>query len=254
MIHDAEPSERYVYDQTGNMIQRGTGSSASMPAGEAPGDRLERLGTTRYSYDSLGRLVQRTEKLPFGEEFSWEYTWNPLDQLTEVHGPDGQAWTYHYDALGRRIFKQGPRWRDSLRLGWRRYLSRTGRRCPPDLVSCPGSFVPLGTFQGREYYHVVTDCAGFPRELADLSGQVVLSMHFDAWGTMRSTRDLSEGKVRCPIRFQGQWIDEESGLHFNRFRYYDPVAARFISPDPARLKGGFNLYAYVPNPRGGSIR
>jgi RHS repeat-associated protein len=97
---------------------------------------------------------------------------------------------------------------------------------------------------------VITDVAGCPRELIDSLGQVVISLHCDAWGTIGSIRDLSEGKVCCPIRFQGQWFDEESGLHFNRFRYYDPIAARFISPDPARLIAGLNLYAYAPNPLG----
>ncbi|TKW62510.1 MAG: RHS repeat-associated core domain-containing protein [Paracoccus denitrificans] len=36
----------------------------------------------------------------------------------------------------------------------------------------------------------------------------------------------------CPIRFQGQWEDAESGLYYNRFRYYEPFAAQYASPDP----------------------
>ena len=50
------------------------------------------------------------------------------------------------------------------------------------------------------------------------------------------------------IRFQGQWHDEETGLHYNRFRYYDPEVGRFIHQDPIGLLGGFNLYQYAPNP------
>jgi RHS repeat-associated protein len=51
-----------------------------------------------------------------------------------------------------------------------------------------------------------------------------------------------------PFRFQGQQFDEETGLHYNRFRYYDPVVGRFVSQDPVGLKGGFNLFEYAPSP------
>ena len=50
------------------------------------------------------------------------------------------------------------------------------------------------------------------------------------------------------IRFQGQYFDHETGLHYNRFRYYDPDVGRFIHQDPIGLAGGANLYQYAPNP------
>ena len=56
--------------------------------------------------------------------------------------------------------------------------------------------------------------------------------------------------VTQPIRFQGQWHDEESGLYYNRHRYYDPQQGRYISQDPIGLHGGNNLYGYVTNPTG----
>ncbi|EGP18698.1 RHS repeat-associated core domain-containing protein, partial [Halomonas sp. TD01] len=56
--------------------------------------------------------------------------------------------------------------------------------------------------------------------------------------------------VTQPIRFQGQWHDEESGLYYNRHRYYDPEQGRYISQDPIGLRGGTNLYGYVTNPTG----
>ena len=52
------------------------------------------------------------------------------------------------------------------------------------------------------------------------------------------------------IRFQGQWHDVETGLHYNRFRYYDPEIGRFIHQDAIGLLGGINLYQYAPNPIG----
>ena len=52
------------------------------------------------------------------------------------------------------------------------------------------------------------------------------------------------------LRFQGQYFDAETGLHYNRFRYYDPDIERFVSQDPIGLAGGINNYQYAPNPVG----
>ncbi len=60
-------------------------------------------------------------------------------------------------------------------------------------------------------------------------------------------REVKEGVVNNH-RFQGQYYDEESELHYNTFRYYDPELGRFISQDPIGLMGGINLYQYAPNP------
>jgi RHS repeat-associated protein len=58
----------------------------------------------------------------------------------------------------------------------------------------------------------------------------------------------SRDDVHQPLRFQGQYFDEETGLHYNRFRYYDPDCGRFVSQDPIGLEGGSNLFLYAPNP------
>ncbi|MBF7981741.1 MULTISPECIES: RHS repeat-associated core domain-containing protein, partial [Rahnella] len=55
-------------------------------------------------------------------------------------------------------------------------------------------------------------------------------------------------KLRQPIRMQGQHYDEESGLHYNRHRYYDPALGRYITQDPIGLMGGGNLYVYPLDP------
>ncbi|WP_050483075.1 RHS repeat-associated core domain-containing protein [Pseudomonas sp. Ant30-3] len=55
-------------------------------------------------------------------------------------------------------------------------------------------------------------------------------------------------KTTCPLRFPGQYYDEESGLHYNRHRYYDPETAQYLSPDPLGLGGGVRPQGYVDNP------
>jgi RHS repeat-associated protein len=97
-------------------------------------------------------------------------------------------------------------------------------------------------FDELAFYHC--DQIGTPREMTDGEGKLVWSAHYRAWG---EAGILTE-KVRNPLRFQGQYYDHETGLHYNRHRYYDPESGRYISKDPIGLAGGLNLYAYAPNP------
>jgi len=92
------------------------------------------------------------------------------------------------------------------------------------------------------HYHC--DHLGTPRELTDAQGNVVWSARYKAWGRLLHT----EGEIEQPLRFQGQYEDQETGLFYNRYRYYDPDASRYLNRDPAGLSGGMNLYSYAPNP------
>ncbi|WP_241295904.1 RHS repeat-associated core domain-containing protein, partial [Burkholderia stabilis] len=62
----------------------------------------------------------------------------------------------------------------------------------------------------------------------------------------RTARRLAHA-VDNSIRFPGQYYDRESGLHYNRFRYYDPQVGRYINQDPIGFDGGVNLYSYADN-------
>ena len=94
------------------------------------------------------------------------------------------------------------------------------------------------------------DHLGTPQELTDPTGQIAWSAQYNAWGEVKEQRSewAQRQGLTNPIRFQGQYHDHETGLHYNRYRYYDPRAGRFVSKDPISYAGGLNLYAYAPNP------
>ncbi len=93
--------------------------------------------------------------------------------------------------------------------------------------------------------YFVNDPAGTPDDLVTDAGEVCGTLDRAAWGATTAT-----GRATTPIRFQGQQEDAETGLFYNRFRYYDAEAGRYISPDPIGLAGGLQLFAYVPSPLG----
>ena len=94
------------------------------------------------------------------------------------------------------------------------------------------------------------DHLGTPQELTDPTGQIAWSAQYKAWGEVKEQRSewAQRQSLTNPIRFQGQYHDHETGLHYNRYRYYDPRVGRFVSKDPISYAGGLNLYAYAPNP------
>ncbi|WP_158248892.1 RHS repeat-associated core domain-containing protein, partial [Pseudomonas sp. FW305-3-2-15-E-TSA4] len=98
------------------------------------------------------------------------------------------------------------------------------------------------------YYQL--DHLGTPQELTDYSGEIVWSAQYDAYGKVSAITLAGEDYLDQPLRFQGQYFDAESGLHYNRHRYYDPRLGRYLTPDPVKLAGGLNQYQYVPNPTG----
>ncbi|CAA6810512.1 MAG: Rhs-family protein [uncultured Sulfurovum sp.] len=99
------------------------------------------------------------------------------------------------------------------------------------------------------YYH--TDQIGTPRELTNEKGKIVWEAQYKTWGNVaKESYNQTDSKLTQSFRFQGQYFDAKTGLHYNRFRYYDADVGRFISQDPIGLLGGNNLYQYAPNPTG----
>ncbi|KLH00718.1 hypothetical protein WQ88_21985, partial [Escherichia coli] len=93
-------------------------------------------------------------------------------------------------------------------------------------------------------YHC--DHRGLPLALISEDGNTAWRGEYDEWGNQLNEENLHH--VYQPYRLPGQQYDEESGLYYNRHRYYDPLQRRYITQDPIGLKGGWNLYQYPLNP------
>ncbi|MEV0621345.1 RHS repeat-associated core domain-containing protein [Nonomuraea sp. NPDC050404] len=254
-VHGNGFDERYAYDPAGQ-ITHASWATPSPDQGERAynGTLIRRAGQDRYEYDDQGRVVLRRRRGLSKGTRTWHYTWDADDRLTEVRTPDGQTWRYLYDALGRRIAKERADGTGRIDFTWDgpslAEQSTAGRTTTWDFQ--PGTLRPLTQTEripqdqiDRAFYAIATDLLGTPTELITPDGDLAWRTRHTLWGTDLGT--LSTG-ADCPLRFSGQYADEESGLHYNVFRHYDPVTAHYTSSDPLGLSPGPNPYAFVPNP------
>jgi len=91
------------------------------------------------------------------------------------------------------------------------------------------------------YYH--NDHLGTPQRMTDESGAVVWSADYKPFGEVTITTET----ITNNFRFPGQYYDQETGLHYNWHRYYDPATGRYLTADPIGLGGGTDLFSYVQN-------
>jgi len=107
-------------------------------------------------------------------------------------------------------------------------------------------FVPTAKLTKDGNYSIISDYMGTPVEAYDSTGKKVWEQELDIYGkVIRHTGDAD----LIPLRYQGQYDDIETGLYYNRFRYYDPDMGQYTQPDPIGLEGGNpTLYSYVSNP------
>ncbi|WP_192711789.1 RHS repeat-associated core domain-containing protein [Methylobacterium sp. OAE515] len=232
----------------------------------------------RYAWDGKDRLVGCTT--PTGER--WAYGYDPFGRRlwkrrTDA-GPDAAAGdavigtAYGWD--GDLLSAEAPLGADGS-ADWARATIWHYE---------PGTFRPLAREgSGGSLAYVVTDHLGTPRELVDADGRLLWSAEYRVWGAVRRVwvaandeepgvagsggrpgggrsyavagnlalaedTGAVEAVLLCPLRFQGQWQDGETGLVYNRFRYYDPITTQYASPDPIGLEAGTRQYGYVPNP------
>ena len=244
------------------------------------GGQLREDRKWRYYYDSHGNLVLKTMRrmeplrnVEARDEFlvwqngDYAYTWQGNGMLKSITRPDGKAVTFRYDALGRRIEKvfDGRVYRylwdgDVILHEWdyaeadrpNTIVTETGEvtldRPEPveNLITWiydSDSYVPTAKIVGDRHYSIISDYIGRPVQVYDDNGNIVWQADYDIYGNVRN---LHGSRQFIPFRQLGQYEDEETGLYYNRFRYYDPRIGNYISQEPIRLAGGNpTLYGYV---------
>ena len=97
--------------------------------------------------------------------------------------------------------------------------------------------------QGERAF-LLTEPTGIPL-VTHFAGGLRLQDEPHPWG---KTGLSAQDAVHQPLRFAGQYADAETGLHYNRYRFYDPDTGHYLTPDPIGIDSGLNLYAYVTDP------
>lgn len=234
----------FSFDAANNLFEEGDGRAYE------PGGRVARYREATLRYDSEGRITERC--LP-GEEGRWLYDWTDGGRLRSVVAPGGERIDFVYDCFGRRLLKRTRA--TAVRFVWAGDELLHDVRTAGDATAVrtylfePGSWAPMAHRDGApaqpgtggEWVHYVTDALGAPLFLVGGDGGIVEEVRRSPWGK------LEQGSL-SPIGLPGQYIDEETGLAYHRFRYYDPALGRFLSPDPLGIGGGADLYGYPPDP------
>ncbi|WP_455667582.1 RHS repeat-associated core domain-containing protein [Pseudomonas asiatica] len=244
-------SEEFRYDAAANRLDFNARQFAKVKD-----NRIRQWRDQEYRYDPWGNLIEKRSGHSKVQNFSYDCENRLVRAETLVNGKLESTGHYRYDSLGRRVAKQSEingevEQKRFLWQGLRMLREETPGQSILYLYE-PGSYAPLarvdqveGEEQKLYYFH--TDQIGTPLELTDSDGKIVWQATYRSWG---SVEQLAVDEVEQNLRFQGQYFDDETGLHYNTFRYYDPEIGRFATQDPIGLLGGFNLYNYAPSSTG----
>ena len=261
---------KYEYEANGQLRSRDTGSLVGSeefrydPAAnrldfnarqfdKVKDNRIKQWRDQEYRYDPWGNLIEKRSGHCKLQHFIYDCENRLVRAETLVNGKLDSQGEYRYDSLGRRIAKQAEmngevEQKRFLWQGLRMLREETPGHSILYLYE-PGSYAPLARVdqaegEGQKVYYFHTDQIGTPLELTNSDGAVVWQATYRSWGMLEQL-DISE--VEQNLRFQGQYFDVESELHYNTFRYYASDIGRFVTQDPLGLGGGVNLYQYAPN-------
>ncbi|HHH29694.1 MAG TPA: RHS repeat-associated core domain-containing protein [Polyangiaceae bacterium] len=251
--------ESASYDDNGNAFRQ----SLALDHEYSDGDRLERVGATNYRWDDDGRLIEKRERRG-GKTLVTHYHWSAAGTLSAVLLPDGRVVSFAYDPFARRVHKQvarreGGRLRiaSTTRYVWdgkalvheiRRNYGDAGepRTEVRTYVFEQGRTVPVAHRDSSDgtWWHYLTDDSGAVEALVDGRGRLGCRLSRTFWGHVLAAQPSA---TSTPLRYRGQWADEETGLSYNRHRYFDPQVGRYISADPIGIAGGLNVFTYAGN-------
>ncbi|UUC95993.1 hypothetical protein NOX35_12185 [Comamonas sp. C11] len=221
---------------------------------------------THYRDDKRHFLVEVTD----AQDESLQYDYDKAGRPIEARGAEGGAPGWWPCAMkmanqtlsgyplsvqgtarlpGERSYRPHCHLRDPVYLGGAAIAGGRARRVPLVYVyEDQKSYAPLARIDGREtaqvyYYH----CQ--PNGLPEAQGNEYWRGTCNSWGKASlETGDANLHHRHQNLRLQGQYLDRETGLHYNLFRYYDPDIGRFTQQDPIGLEGGSNLYRFTKNP------
>nr|WP_258301387.1 RHS repeat-associated core domain-containing protein [Escherichia coli] len=250
---DAQGREtRYEYSAAGDLTATispdGKRSTIEYDKRGRPVSVTEGGLTRSMGYDAAGRITVLTNEN--GSQSTFRY--DPVDRLTEQRGFDGRTQRYHYDLTGKLTQSED----EGLITLWHydasdRITHRTVNGDPAEqwqydehgwlAAQLEAEYIPE---RKLHLYHC--DHRGLPLALISPEGETAWQGEYDEWGNLLG--ETSAQHLQQSLRLPGQQYDEESGLYYNRNRYYDPLQGRYITQDPIGLKGGWNLYAYPLNP------
>ncbi len=251
----------YNYDGIDRLIKALHPAPSGLPATEdfaydKVGNREDITDATLFNYDNNNRMLSsasntytydadgNTKTVSDGTTFTFDYT-NRLN--TYANGTNNSS--YVYDTFGKRIKKivNGVTtwfvWDGSKLLA---EYDSTGTRTKR-YAYLPGDLLPLQIQDSNGIYNVHADHLSTPRYLTDAAQKVVWTSTHEAFGkaVINENPDGDVNNISFNFRFPGQYYDQETGLHYNYFRYYDPSTGRYITSDPIGLAGGLNTYGYV---------
>ena len=239
----------YEYDAADNLISKPGLSRLELAAGNQAWASAHEI----FEHDARDRLAVRRHR----EGAVTRYGYDSMDMLVRVDSAEG-LWRAGYDALGRRVWaQQGDRrrefWWDGDRLTAE--LSPTGALriyiyAGHDALS-PIAFVDYASRGAKpeegHLYHVFSNGVGMPLHIEDARGEIVWwASSIDPYGAIEVH---PSARIKYNLRWPGHYFDAETGLHYNRYRYYDPGLGRYLQSDPIGHRGSaVNLYAYCTNP------
>ena len=243
------------FDGAGNLIERSYPDNTKLHLGYDGAHRLtylirinpdQRIVLALYSYDAFSRRIMKEvkdgEQTPVMTCYGWDG-----DRL--VHEATNSARTTYIYEPGSfvpmaRIGEQIPAEVESAeKQALRKMFEQLKAQPGGDALELPAELKTQGPLETSIF---LTDHAGTPNRLVDKTGKIIWEAQPDDWAAVKN-----EQGIRQPIRFQGQWLDEESGFYYNRFRYYDPAHGRYVTQDPIGLLGGVNISIYPTNPING---
>ena len=255
-------SETFAFDPAHNILSDKIAEGKGKGSNISSGNRLESYNGIEYTYDALGNLIYR--QLPDGENQYYQYDLENQLVRAEIKKPVGntEIWTYAYDPFGRRLSKErqdklawtstDPKRTHFVWDGSRLLQEYTYKGSYTYLYTDQDSYEPLAQVfdnakDGKQYLaYFHTDQIGIPKEMTDIHGNLLWYGEYTAWGRLKKDERIYKN-AHQPFRLQNQYFDEETGLHYNLMRYYEPEAGRFVNQDPIGLLGGINLYQFSPN-------